>query len=187
MKKYVVGLGNPGEEYKNSRHNAGFLVADLLAKKLNLSWKFDKKFNAEIAREAGGNIVLVKPHTFMNDSGTCVRAVLSYEKDTSLSKGPEASFEQLFVVYDDLDIQLGQYKKQFATHPKIHNGVNSVIQALHSDLFWNVRVGTDTREGDRVSSSKDFVLQHITAEERARLAQVLENVVQEVHDSIVSS
>jgi PTH1 family peptidyl-tRNA hydrolase len=183
-KKYVIGLGNPGTEYEKSRHNAGFMVVDGLAKKIGLSWRFDKKFNAEIAHAAGGEIVLVKPQTFMNDSGAAVRAVLAYEKYEGLETN---NLSDLYVAYDDLDLLLGQKKIQFATHPKIHNGVNSILQSLGTDQFWNVRIGTDTRDGARNIDSKDYVLKPLTAEERARLAEVIANVIQEVHASITAA
>lgn len=184
--RYIVGLGNPGEEYNSSRHNAGFYVVDMLAKKLDMQWKFEKKFNAEVARQAGGVVVLVKPMTFMNESGSAVRSVLAFFKDKSL-QGDGKEMRNLVIVYDDLDLELGQHKRQYATHPKIHNGVNSIISSLGSEKFWNVRIGTDTRSGERNLSGKDFVLKPLTAEESARLAVTVGNVVQELHDSIVSS
>ncbi|HZZ98550.1 MAG TPA: aminoacyl-tRNA hydrolase [Candidatus Saccharimonadia bacterium] len=183
-KKYVIGLGNPGSEYAKSRHNAGFMVVDGLAEKLGLSWKFEKKFDAEVARAAGGDVVLVKPQTFMNDSGKSVRAVLAYDKYPGLET---SNLTDVFIAYDDLDILLGQKKIQFATHPKIHNGVNSILQTLGTDQFWNVRIGTDTRDGSRTIDSKEYVLKPLTAEERARLAEVIANVIQEVHASITAA
>lgn len=180
---YIVGLGNPGEEYERSRHNAGFMFADALASKLGLNFKFEKKFHGEVARASGGNIVLIKPMTYMNDSGVCVRGILDFYKEPAL-EGNDAELHNVYVAYDDLDIELGQFKKQFATHPKIHNGVNSIIASLHTDKFWNVRLGTDTRAGDRAQQGREFVLKPLTSEEITRLADLIQNVVQEVHAEI---
>jgi len=184
MLYFIFGLGNPGSEYKHTRHNAGFMVADALAEKMNVSWESKPKFQAKVAGSPSFQVILAKPQTFMNDSGRAVASVLNfYDKERCVAK----DFNKVFVCYDDLDIELGQYKIQFEKHPKIHHGVSSVVQALGSEAFWNVRIGVDTRAGDRQISSVDYVLTSFSQEEKTVLAKVLKNVVQEVHAQIVSS
>lgn len=184
---YIIGLGNPGGSYERTRHNAGFLVVDLLAKILGLDWKEDAGLQAATAKNSA--VCLVKPLTFMNDSGRAARAVLSfYEGSAELNdalKDPKG-LTQVILAYDDLDIGTGEWKKQFGRHPKVHNGVNSVIEQLGTDAFWNMRIGVDSRNGDRSIPPDNYVLTNWTSDERSLLASVLESVVQELNASIVS-
>ena len=166
--KIVVGLGNPGKEYESSRHNAGFMAVDLLARQLGCSFKPEKDFSAEIAKTA--EYVLIKPQTFMNDSGRAVRAWLQYFKKISDS----GTYPELAVLYDDLDIPFGSWKWQFGTGPKAHNGVKSLSAHLGSDQFWHGRIGTENRENHRLSIPSDvYVLTPFVPDEHAELERVL--------------
>src|SRR5687767_2280662 len=136
--KLIVGLGNPGEKYKKTRHNAGFMVMDRLAKRFEGEFSENSRWKAEIVRS--GEVILAKPLTFMNDSGETVGKISGFFKIAS---------EDIFVIHDDLDIVLSDYKIQKGTGPKIHNGVISVEEHLGNKEFWRVRVGVDGREGDR--------------------------------------
>ena len=118
--KLIVGLGNPGEKYERNRHNVGWLVVDELEK---LGLKGFKLF---------------KPGGFMNQSGVGVKQWLK--------KLGEVDLESLYVVHDDLDIKLGEFKISFGKGPKDHNGLKSVYEQLGSKDFWHVRLGID---GDR--------------------------------------
>lgn len=180
--QFIFGLGNPGEEYSTSRHNIGFQILDMLHDKLAFpEWRSDKKFNAHVSQKQ--DIFLVKPQTYMNTSGQSVQRVLQYyDKQHALGSD---ELDHVFVVYDDLDLSLGQYKFQMGIHPKIHNGVNSVIQTLHTDRFWNVRIGTDARAGDRSIPPEKYVLMPFNTQEQGVLAQVLRNVVQDLYAKIV--
>ena len=186
--RYVAGLGNPGGSYENTRHNAGFLAVDFLAEKLGLRWKEEASMRAMVAQ--GSGLCLIKPLTFMNESGSAIRSALSFYEGNSIFtqavKKPEGLTE-LTVIYDDLDVEVGDWKRQFAKHPKIHNGVNSVIEELGTELFWNVRIGVDGRKGDRSIPPDKYVLMSWTKDEQALLAPVLQSVVQEVHATIASS
>lgn len=185
---YIIGLGNPGSSYESTKHNAGFLAVDLLAQKLDIGWKEETSLRALVAKNA--SICLVKPLTFMNDSGAAARAVMSFfEGAAALSsalKNPEG-IPQMTLVYDDLDLPTGEWKRQFARHPKIHNGVNSVIEHLGTDKFWNVRIGVDSRQGDRSIPPDKYVLMNWSKDERELLASVMQSVVQELHAPIVSA
>lgn len=135
MEWLIVGLGNPGKQYQNTRHNVGFMVVEEVARRLaTLDWRLEKKFKAEVA--VTGDMILVKPQTFMNCSGEAVRAVMNFYK---------LSAERVIVVHDDLDISQGSVKAGMEKGPKVHNGLTSIEQQLGTNHFWRVRVGIETR------------------------------------------
>ncbi|HSW89608.1 MAG TPA: aminoacyl-tRNA hydrolase [Patescibacteria group bacterium] len=159
----IVGLGNPGDKYKHTRHNVGFQVLDKLeALKLN-------------------DAVLIKPDTFMNESGKAVKAGLKKYDYKALA---EKNFSNLFVIYDDLDIPVGKYKLVFGSVPKIHNGVNSIIENLGTDQFWSIRIGTDGRNGDRSVSPEDYVLQGFRDDERILIDKVIDAITTLLQDKL---
>lgn len=175
-KIYVVGLGNPGKKYSNTRHNAGFILVDKLAQVLSMSWKLNPGLQAEIAVDAERGIILMKPQTFMNKSGEAVRGLVKYG----------GQYQALYVLYDDLDVPIGTYKIQYDKGPKIHNGVNSIREALGEALFWHVRLGTDGRNGDKTMPGEEYVLQPFTAEEKPIFEQMITKVAEELHAKIVA-
>lgn len=176
-KIYVVGLGNPGNKYSNTRHNAGFILVDKLAQALSVSWKRNASLQAEIAVDAERGIILMKPQTFMNKSGEAVRGLVKYG----------GQYQALYVLYDDLDLPIGSYKVQFDKGPKIHNGVNSIREALGGVAYWHVRLGTDGRSGNRSMPSEEYVLQPFTSEEQTVFDQTIVNIVEELHAKIIAS
>ncbi len=166
----VFGLGNPGKEYEKTRHNVGFRVVEEIARELMAPpLQYQAKFSAELSRS--GDILLIRPQTFMNDSGQAVRAVLEYYKIEPT---------HIFVVHDDLDIVLGAYKIQLGTGPHIHNGLNSIYQHLHTKNFWHVRVGVDNRGGDRSTTGQEYVLGSFYGEELQIIEEVIKNVAHDV-------
>jgi PTH1 family peptidyl-tRNA hydrolase len=175
--KIYVGLGNPGEKYQKTRHNAGFMFIDAIAEELGLSFKFEKKFNSELAVKRD-DLFLLKPQTFMNNSGQALRAFLDYLKidlQNSLS-GPE----DLIVVHDDLDLELGTYKLQKAVGPKEHNGLQSIYQHLGTKDFWHLRLGIDSRKGSRNVPPADYVLQTMSPTEDQLLHKTIKMLLQEL-------
>lgn len=136
--RVVIGLGNPGREYDNTRHNVGFEVVDLLARQSGVSWSTEKKWEAEVARTA--DTLLVKPQTYMNLSGKAVSAICRFHKI-------EAS--EILVVYDDIDLELGRLRLKASGSPAGHNGVKSLIQSLGTQKFARVKFGIG-RTGDSV-------------------------------------
>lgn len=176
-KIYLVGLGNPGKKYERTRHNSGFRLLDLFAEKMNIQWKHNASLQAEIAANPEKGLVLMKPQTFMNKSGEAVRGLVKYG----------GQYDKLYIAYDDLDLALGVYKIQFDKGPKIHNGVNSIREMMGDTPFWNVRIGTDTRIGDRSMPSEEYVLQPFTAEEEQTFLRTLEKIEQELHASVIPS
>lgn len=156
---YIFGLGNPGNKYQLSRHNIGFLFTDFLRRKLDLPvFSLNKKLEAEIS--SNENLVLTKPMTFMNHSGRTVRKTLDYFNE-ELSLSPSSELKSVYVVHDDLDLDVGEFKIQFGVGPKQHNGLLSIYQYLKTQQFWHVRIGIDDRQGDRSVPPDRYVLQKL--------------------------
>jgi PTH1 family peptidyl-tRNA hydrolase len=176
----LVGLGNPGKEYQKTRHNAGFELVNTLLTKLSPEAKPAplNKFESELYLTP--RCVLVKPQTYMNDSGTAVRQILNYY--ARFKQQPRLALEQLYVAHDDLDIPLGGYKIQFGKGPKVHNGLLSVYRHLGSDQFWHVRLGVDNRAGDRSLPGHVYVLQAFRPQERQTFATTLEEVSHQLQE-----
>ena len=166
-----VGLGNPGEKYCTTRHNLGFIVLDLLATKLQLNWSNDKGAQSLIAKNE--TFILVKPQTFMNRSGIAVKEVM---KKTSYASLAAKTIPSLFLIYDDLDLEVGHYKIVFGSSPKMHNGVNSVKESLGTDQFWHLRIGVDSRKGDRSIPPEDYVLSGFTEQEQEMLSSMIDAI-----------
>ena len=143
----IVGLGNPGEKYKNNRHNVGFQFIDYLIENLQFpNPKFQKKLHSEIYQLTINNqqLTLAKPQTFMNLSGQAV-------KQLSKVYGPKSN--NLIIVHDDLDIPLGKFKIQTGVGPRLHNGIESIEKTLKTKDFWRVRIGVDKRPARNATHS----------------------------------
>lgn len=178
----IVGLGNPGEQYENTRHNLGFMAIDALAKKLNLSWENGKKFKAEIAKN--DSVILVKPQDFMNNSGQAVAAVLSYykllPKKLGLIKIADANLSEILtVIHDDLDIELGKFKISIDSRSAGHRGVESIINHLKTKNFKRTRVGIKTPALENIPADK-FVLQKLNDEERKIIDNLIIKITEEI-------
>ena len=160
--KVIVGLGNPGPKYAETRHNAGFLVADLLAEIYKL--EFRNKFQGQWAEGVVDDVkvMLLKPMTFMNLSGRSVRELVGFYKTRE---------EDILVVYDDMDLPLG--KIRFRNHGSAagHNGIKSILWELGTDTFWRLRLGVGRPSAER--SPVGHVLAPFTAEEEPLLDEVL--------------
>lgn len=151
----IVGLGNLGDKYKNNRHNVGFITLDKLKEKIG---------------EVKG-FYFLKPQTFMNASGQAVAKIKNFYKiDT----------QDIYLIHDDLDIKLGEYKIQLGVGPKVHNGVDSVENELGTKDFWRIRIGVDNRERENRIKGEDYVLQDFMKEEKEILNQTIEKVVDEL-------
>jgi len=161
----LAGLGNPGQEYARTRHNAGFMVVESIASDIGAEWKLETRFEARVAegRLGGDRLILVEPLTYMNLSGRAVQKVLGYHKVTP---------ERLLVVYDDLAIPLGDVRVRATGSAGGHNGISSMIQCLASQAFGRVRVGIGPLPSGR--RMNDFVLGAFTTTERDDLARGLD-------------
>ncbi len=133
MANIIVGLGNPGEEYKETRHNTGRMLVEWLGKSLDAEWKLDKKLNATVSKVKIGKtpVTLVLPETFMNNSGKAVKPLVTSVKGA----------EKLVVIYDDLDLPFGTNKISFNKSSGGHRGLESIIKAIKTEKFARVRVG----------------------------------------------
>lgn len=178
----IVGLGNPGERYELTRHNAGAMILDNLSQVLECpKYTNNKRIFSDVCKV--NDNIFVKPQTFMNESGKSVRSALDFYKifDSGKSKG---GFHNLFVLHDDLDLELGSYKIQYGRGPKSHNGLLSIYQHLGTPNFWHVRIGVDSREGDRSLPSQNYVLERFTPKEFEKFNQVKLNLVKELLQKI---
>ncbi|MEI6843464.1 MAG: aminoacyl-tRNA hydrolase [bacterium] len=134
MASYIfVGLGNPGEEYENTRHNTGRLLLEWFGKSQSAEWKFDKKLSAQVAKIKLGKstATLVNPDTFMNNSGKSVKSLITSVKGA----------EKLIVIYDDLDLPFGSSKISFNKSSGGHKGLESIIKTLKTEKFARIRIG----------------------------------------------
>ncbi len=142
--KVIVGLGNPGEKYAQTRHNIGFLTVDRLAEKMNIS--LDRtKFNAAFGESIhhGEKVVLLKPLTYMNRSGESVSEVIQFFK---------CSHENFLFIYDDLDLPFGQIRLRLKGGSGGHNGVKSIIEHLGTKTFKRIRMGIGRPEHGDVTA-----------------------------------
>lgn len=155
---YIVGLGNPGEEYKMTRHNTGRMIVEDFAKsKKFANWAFDKKSNAlksegKIKKE---KVLLLLPETFMNNSGNAVMKFITSKKKA----------ENLIVAHDDLDLPLGRFKISFAKSSGGHKGVESVIKKIKTDKFIRIRVGTSPKKKPQGKDVIKFLMGKFTPKE----------------------
>lgn len=178
----AVGLGNPGEEYTNTRHNAGRIALEEFAKRNKFSeWKEDVRADANISRGAIGKnlIVLVNPNTFMNKSGSSV---------TKFVKSVKAA-EKLIVLYDDLDLPLGAMKISFDRGSGGHKGIESIMRAVKTKRFVRIRIGVSpTTPSGKLKKPQGerevvrFILARFKEDER----EVLKKVFKEVGEALTA-
>ncbi|QNI08337.1 aminoacyl-tRNA hydrolase [Mycobacterium kubicae] len=161
----VVGLGNPGENYARTRHNLGFLVADLLADRLGAKFKAHKRSGAEVVtgRLAGHSVVVAKPRCYMNESG---RQVGPLAKFYSVPPG------DVIVIHDELDLEFGRIRLKLGGGEGGHNGVRSVAAALGTKDFQRVRIGIGRPPGRKDPAT--FVLENFAAAERPEVPTICE-------------
>ncbi len=176
----IAGLGNPGEEYTQTRHNAGRMALQYVCDDKNLGeWKLDKKSNALIARGMIGKSasVLILPETFMNKSGS---SVVKYVKSVKAA-------EKLLVVYDDLDLPLGKMKMSFDRGSGGHKGIESIARALKTKKFWRIRVGVSpaTASGKlRKPSGEEDVLDFILGKFKTSELPVLKSLFKRISSTL---
>ena len=164
MKKLIVGLGNPDKKYQITRHNAGFIIVDALADSVKATWKNERKFKGELARN--DEIIFLKPSTYMNLSGDSVQKVLSYF---------DISTDFLYIVHDDADLELFKVKIQFAKSSGGHHGVEDIISKVGTTDFWRIRIGIG-RPSTNQFDIEDFVLSKFSNDELSELNNIAEEV-----------
>ena len=159
----IAGLGNPGSEYENTRHNAGFITIDILAEKTGLRVN-RQKHRALVGTGiiAGHKVMLVKPQTYMNLSGESIRQVLDYYK---------VPVERLVVIYDDIDLPAGDIRIRKKGSAGTHNGMKSIVSKIGSGDFPRIRIGIgDNRKGNLA----EYVIGNMSKEEERNLKPVFE-------------
>jgi PTH1 family peptidyl-tRNA hydrolase len=159
--RLIVGLGNPGSKYANTRHNAGFFVIDELARRMGAP-ESRKRFRGEVSevRQGDARIVLIEPQTYMNDSGVTVREAVQWYKPT---------LENVLVIVDDLDLPFGDLRVRAKGSAGGHNGLKSIIQHLGTQDFPRLRIGI----GRGRSATVSHVLSRFSPEEEADLPRVI--------------
>lgn len=172
----IVGLGNPGEKFINTRHNLGYEVADELRRKFGLpDFENDKKFKAEISTNSG--LILIKPLTFMNLSGMAVSAVAQYFKIEP---------EEIIVIHDELDLPLGHIKIRTGGSDAGHHGIESVIQMLGSEKFVRVRLGIGNLRSisgehkHAAFNAEKFVVEQFLPNEKSKVKAMVKRAVKAV-------
>jgi PTH1 family peptidyl-tRNA hydrolase len=166
--KLVVGLGNPGSKYEKTRHNAGFWWADLIAKQERAAFKRESRYQGAAAKASTGygDLWLLKPETFMNNSGQAVAALAAYYKIEA---------RDILVAHDELDLPPGGVKLKFGGGLSGHNGLKSIAASLGTQDFWRLRVGIG-HPRDHAASEQDvvdYVLHAPRAEEQEAIDKAL--------------
>jgi PTH1 family peptidyl-tRNA hydrolase len=160
----IVGLGNPGRQYKDNRHNIGFMVVDRLAARLGLTFsRLEMKALVTKGEHQGKRILLAKPQTFMNLSGRAV---------ASLARFYKVPLENLLVIYDDVDLPLGSLRLRPSGGSAGQKGMGSIVESLGSQEFPRLRVGIDRPPG-RMEAA-DYVLQDFPPPDRTFLPEILD-------------
>jgi PTH1 family peptidyl-tRNA hydrolase len=171
--KLFVGLGNHGHEYKNTRHNLGFMVLDSIALAKGLEFKnWDNMADVSFYEGYIGKVWLLKPTTFMNFSGIAVSSFVKYYK---------ISTEEIVVCYDDFSIYLGEYKIRMSGSAGGHNGIKSIIKLLHTDKFPRIKFGIGPLP--KFMGMADFVLSKFAKEDETKISLVKKLSV-EIFDEI---
>jgi PTH1 family peptidyl-tRNA hydrolase len=155
--KMIVGLGNPGKKYEGTRHNFGFMVVDELCERYGDSFKFSKRFQSELCEVFidGEKVILVKPQTFMNNSGGAVREILAFF---------DFSTDRVWVIYDDIDLELGSVRVRTGGTSGGHRGLQSVLDHLGTNEIGRFRMGIKTDQVDELST-EDIVLKKFSRSE----------------------
>jgi peptidyl-tRNA hydrolase, PTH1 family len=182
MKNFLIAcLGNPGNKYEKTRHNAGFMFADYFRDKetdLDFSeWKINKKLNSGISagKISGIKIILLKPLTFMNLSGEAIKKALSFYKIKP---------ESLVVVHDEIDLPLGKYKFSKDSSSAGHQGVQHIINILGTKDFTRLRIGIENREDKTKIPTEKYVLGKFTIAELRTLKKTLEKASAELKNKV---
>ncbi|MGC9603175.1 MAG: aminoacyl-tRNA hydrolase [Minisyncoccia bacterium] len=157
--KIVAGLGNPGATYRATYHNVGFAALDRILKENAERWKEAKNF----FYIKSGNFVFLKPNVFMNDSGEALKEALRYFKSKP---------ENMLLIHDDSDLEIGKYKIEFGRGAAGHKGIASAINRLKTKDFWRARIGVRSGRG----KAGDFILKNMNREDEKILSSTFEDV-----------
>ncbi len=186
--KLIIGLGNPGRKYSKNRHNVGLMVIDRLVNELRVKgfglqqdWKESTKgklqyywFNVN-----GEKVELIRPQVFMNNSG--------YSIAYAYKNHPELTHDDIYIIHDDLDIVLGDYKIQKGKGPREHKGLLSIYKELKAKNFWHVRVGVENRQKmENRTSGEEYVLQNFKEDELEILSTVIDRIIKDLINKVTN-
>ena len=165
--KLIVGLGNPGKEYEKTRHNIGFMIIDEYLGNV----KYKEKFNGlYYEKDMGEKIIFLKPQTFMNNSGFCVKKFVDYYK---------ISPENILVIQDDLDLEIGKMRYKYNSNSGGHNGVKSIINLLDTKEFARLKVGISHIDKNEII---DYVLGKFSINELDKIN--FKDIINSINDYI---
>ncbi len=192
--KIIVGLGNPGKKYEKTRHNIGFMVLDQLLKNYEsvkeTTWTDEPKFKADITEITwqpqhgeAEKVLLVKPKTFMNNSGMAVHLLTSFYKISSTD---------LWVVHDDVDLKLGAVRIRRGGGSAGHRGIESILEQIPDGNFWRIRLGIGrpstmahgTWQTANTKGIDDFVVGTFTHEEHAKIRELIPHASRAITDAL---
>ncbi len=170
----IVGLGNPGIKYRQTRHNIGFVIADAFIKDTGICKSHHTRFNSDLKKTAysGIKILVAKPLSYMNNSGVSVAAICRHYDD----------IENIIVIHDDIDIEFGKIKFKRGGGPGGHNGIQSIISSMKTDVFDRLRIGVGRPSPGR--DSADFVLDKFSKTENREIAGIVNISVEALKDYI---
>lgn len=162
----IVGLGNPGAEYTNTRHNVGFMAIDTMAG-VDVKWKTEKKALTVHGDLDGHRVIFAKPQTFMNNSGDSVGALMTFYK---------IPLENLIVIHDDMDLKIGTFREKIGGSSAGHNGIKSIDNAVGND-YRRIRIGIGhPRDFDIVMDGADWVLGKFTSDQLKQIKSVIKSI-----------
>lgn len=190
--KLIIGLGNPGEKYVNTRHNLGFKIIEHFLKDFqsveNTLWENSSKFKSEISQiewqPSHGvleKVILAKPQTYMNNSGFAVQLLTNYYKLLTTD---------IWIIHDDIDLPLGSMKIRFGGASAGHHGVESIMEHLNTDKFWRFRMGTGLRnqklniKNQKLKNVEDYVLGNFVGQERGKLKDLIKRGVKAIETGL---
>ena len=175
---YLVGLGNPGKKYSNSRHNIGFLILEYFSKKYNSKFLLKEKIKSSYSELKINDVTyrLFLPNTFMNNSGEAVRAIVDWYK---------INLDQVFIIVDDKDLPLGKIRFRKKGGSGGHNGLKSIIEKMQTNAFNRIRIGIGSPTS--INEMRDFntishVLGNISLEEKIILDKVYKKVIDSLEE-----
>ncbi len=184
--KLIIGLGNPGEQYEKTRHNIGFMVVEQFLKDLesvkHSTWSDSKKFKSDIAElewvpERGDSekIVLVKPKTYMNNSGMAIKLLINFYK---------VQLNDVWIIHDDVDLPLGTLRIRFGGGSAGHRGLESILELFPTGDFWRFRCGIGRPEGVVGEGVQDFVVAPFSHQEKSRVREVVHHTAKALETAL---
>lgn len=161
--KLIIGLGNPGAKYENTRHNIGFMIVEKIAEKRGVVFRLEPTYESRFAEmgDLENRIKLVEPQTFMNESGRALMKIKNYWKVDS---------EDIWVIHDDVDLELGKVRVSLGGSSAGHKGLKSIIENI-GEAFWRIKVGIGE---DEKIPTEEWVLMNFNKIEKVKLAKIID-------------